>query len=360
MPFTAPPPLICLEGSPQEMGRRHGLLLGQEIRHMRRALWGYLCKAGLLLGALPLAALLHLLAKRFWPRIPAPLREEMRALAEAANLDLATILLINVLDDLANCFPRCSALAASPESSLSGAPLMGRNLDYPLFTDVLIKLQTLFSFFPLRGLPLVSVAWPGYVGVCTGLNRAGLAVSQLSAMCKKTTLKGVPAALRFRQALESADSLGKFWAALQGHPATIGNTLLLASPREILAVEISPVRMVVRPARHGLLTATNHFQSPQMTPLMGRFPSRPPFSALSPYHFTEAYSRARNQRLLALASGRILGPREIQQILADPQIANPGTVVSAVFVPAELSLWLAQGKTPPVSQAPFQEIRPWQ
>jgi hypothetical protein len=46
-------------------------------------------------------------------------------------------------------------------------------------------------------------------------------------------------------------------------------------------------------------------------------------------------------------------------ILADPKVANPGTVVAAVVAPAELTLWLARGNEAPVSRHPFLEIRPW-
>jgi hypothetical protein len=60
-----------------------------------------------------------------------------------------------------------------------------------------------------------------------------------------------------------------------------------------------------------------------------------------------------------LADGCTLGPVEVQQILADSRIANPGTVVSAVIAPATLTLWLARSTTPPVSRGPYREIRPW-
>ena len=99
-------------------------------------------------------------------------------------------------------------------------------------------------------------------------------------------------------------------------------------------LELSARRGAVRRPQRRLLTVTNHCQSPAMEGLKGRFPPRPPFSPLSSYQFTEAYSRARNERLRKLALGRRLGPTEIQAILADNQIANPGTAVCAVFSPA--------------------------
>ena len=74
------------------------------------------------------------------------------------------------LDDLANNRPRCSALAVGERRTADGAYLMGRNLDYPLFIEPLAQLKTLFLLEPHQGQPLASLAWPGYVGVCTGMN----------------------------------------------------------------------------------------------------------------------------------------------------------------------------------------------
>ena len=113
---------------------------------------------------------------------------------------------------------------------------------------------------------------------------------------------------------------------------------MLCGPREALVLEISARHGAVRRPHRGLLTTTNHYQSPAMQGLKGRFPPRPPYSVLSAYHFTEAYSQARNHRLQELAADRRLGPMDLQKILADPAIANAGTAVCAVFQPADRRL----------------------
>ena len=108
-----------------------------------------------------------------------------------------------------------------------------------------------------------------------------------------------------------------------------------------------------------MLTVTNHYQSPDMARFKGRFPPRPPLSVLSPYHFTEAYSVARNQRLQQLAKGRGLDEGHVQAFLADLKVANAGTVVCTVFEPSRGIIWVAGGAAPPVNHGPFAEIRPW-
>ena len=277
---------IELAGSPVELGRRHGQASGAEIRRMRRALLAYLARLSLFAGALPLYGGLLLLARRFLRYIPAHLRQELAAVAAGAQVSPGTVLLINVADDLANNTPRCSALAVGARHTADGGYLMGRNLDYPIFLDILVQLQTLFLLSPDQGQPLASLAWPGYVGVCTGINRAGVALAQLSAMSTDRTVKGVPAALRFRLGLETGATAAAVAETILGLPGTIGNNLMLCDRREALVLELSARRRARRRPREGLITATNHYQSPDMQPLKGRFPAPPPYSPLvrPPFH----------------------------------------------------------------------------
>lgn len=326
---------------------------------MRRAALKYLCLVTLWVGALPLYAILLRLTRFFWPYLTPALREELLGVAAGARLPPSTVLLINSLDDLLNNLPRCSALAVGGEKTRDGLYLAGRNLDYPLFTEVLLNLQTLFLVTPETGVPFVSLAWPGYIGVCTGLNQAGVVLAQLAAVSRDTTLKGLPAALRYRRALEGGASVSQVARQVLAAPGTIGNNLLLCSPREALVLEISARRAFVRCPVGGLLTVTNHFQSEVMAQVKGTFPRRPPFSVLDPHHFTEAWSVTRNTRLQELAGAGPLGPRELQAILACEQIANPGTVNSAIFDPGTLTLWVASHDRTPVSRGEFVKFRPW-
>jgi hypothetical protein len=345
------PRIIELAGTPWERGLRHGELLGREIRQVRRAFLSYLSRLTLYAGALALLAFARLMARlSFWPHIPARLQEECQGLAAGAGLGLSLVLLINTLDELANNLASCSGLAVGEGHTRRGLYLAGRNLDYPLFVDELVGYQTLFRMTPEQGVPLVSLAWPGYVGVSTGMNRAGVALAQLTAMCRTATLQGLPAGLRYRQALEQGTTVEEVAGLVLAAPGTIGNNLLLVEPRQALVLELSAHCYARRRPEAGLLTVTNHFQNEDMEPVKGLFRRRPPFTILDPYHFTEAYSEARNERLKELAAARTLEPADLQTILADPAIANPGTVNSAVFAPAELTMWVAAKGPPPVSQ----------
>ena len=273
------PRRIELSGSPRERGQRHGELLSREIRGLRRALLQYLCRLTLGLGGLPLLRALELLARlAFWSRIPPRLQDELKGVAAGAQVNLSLVVLINVLDDLANNWPACSALAVGEGRTSRGSYLIGRNLDYPVFVDVLVDLQTLFLTSPDQGLPLASLAWPGYVGILTGMNRAGLTLVQLTAMCRDHTLKGCPAGLR--RATARPWSRRIFPAGLDRRPARDQDNhrqqCAAGGPQEALVLELSPHRDAVRRPRAGLITVTNHFQSHGMAPVKGLFPRRPP------------------------------------------------------------------------------------
>lgn len=351
--------ILELAGSPREIGLKHGRSLAAEIRQIRRAFLAYLARVSLYAGALPFYGLMLGLAQCFKPYIPLRLKQEMAGVATGADVALGTVLLLNVIDDLFNSGPRCSALAVGEDYTAAGPYLLGRNLDYPLFTEILVNLQTLFMLEPFRGQPLASLAWPGYVGVCTGMNKSGVALAQLSAMSRERSLRGVPAALRFRQALQEGETVAAVAAGVLKTRTTIGNSLMLCGPQEAVVLELSARCRAMRRPAGGLLTATNHYQSRKMLALKGPFPLPPPFTCLAPYHFTEDYSRARNARLQELAARKPIEPLALQGILADPQIANPGTVGSAIFSPARLTMWVAQGRRAPVNRGPFVQKQLW-
>ena len=147
-------------GDPQERGRRHGQTLGGDIRLLRRAILTYLARISLYAGALPLYGLLQWLARGFWPYIPPHLQQEMVALAAGAEVSLGSILLLNGVDDLANNSPRCSALAVGDHRTAQGDYMMGRNLDYPVFTEYHVaSSRPCFSFRRIRVSP-----WPPWPG----------------------------------------------------------------------------------------------------------------------------------------------------------------------------------------------------
>jgi hypothetical protein len=345
--------VIRLTGNPAQMGYDHGKMLASEIRELRRAMLGYFAKITWGLGGLPLYLALAVGGARFWPFIPQSCREEMQGVAAGAAVGLHSILLLNVIDDLANNLPRCSAFAVGGRYGRKDTMILGRNLDYPVFTQVMTRQNTVFLLFPETGNSLVSVAWPGYIGICTGLSASRVALAQLTTMTRDRSLRGLPAGLRNRRALQLGGDLDEVSKIMSRSPRTMGNNLLLAGPGRAQVLEVSARHWAQRNDQDGLITATNHYQHPEMQQFKGRFPIRPPFSPLSPHHFTEAYSISRNQRLQDLAQPGNIGRAQAQEMLADSGVANLGTVTSVIIEPQELRMWVARSLHPPVSRGEY-------
>jgi hypothetical protein len=212
------------------------------------------------------------------------------------------------------------------------------------------RFNTVFIFFPQDGQPMVSVAWPGYIGICTGMNFSQVALGQLTSSTSDYSLAGVPSALRNRLALQHHPSLVEVAARITSLPGTLGTNLILASPQEALLLEVSAHHREARVPVGGVLTTTNHYQSPAMQTWKGKGFRRPPLSPLDPYCFSQDYSLLRNQRLQELLNNATLNVTKAQQILGDPLIANPCDINSVVFDTAASELYVAQGLHTPISQ----------
>ena len=342
--------IIRLAGSPAAMGQAHGRLLGAQIRQLRRVFLRYLSRISLGIGALPLYLLICIFAWRFRPYIPSFLWEEMQAVAQAADIHVSFILFINVMDYLMNNTPRCSTFAAPIRHSLKTTFLLGRNLDYPLFAQTMVRYNTMQVFFPAAGQPFLSLSWPGYIGVCSGLSSAQVALGQLTAATSDISLAGVPAALRNRLALQHHQTVPEVAACIASLPGTLGANLILASPQEALLLEISARHRQVRLPQDDILTATNHFQSPHMQPWRGAAFRRPPLSPLDKFYFSPEYSLRRNQRLQEMLRSQPLDIAKAQKILGDPVIANPCDINSIIFDTAASEVYVAQGLDLPVSR----------
>ncbi len=197
------------------------------------------------------------------------------------------------------------------------------------------------------------------MGVCTGINASGVALAQLSAMSRDRTLKGTPAALRFRQALEDGDTVAAVAARVLEAPGTIGNNLMLCGPREALVLEISARQGAVRRPDRGLLTTTNHYQSPAMQGLKGRFPPAPPIPCSPLIISPRPTARPATTGSRSWPQTAAWVPSTYKKFSPTPTSPMPAPRSAPSFTPPTGVLWVAQGETPPVNRGPFVAIKLW-
>lgn len=367
-------PVVYLGGGPHEMGERHGRILRDEIQALRAELYRHAVglRGRLFAGVLRRVALF--LARRMESQLSLPMRIEMEALARAARVPLSDILLLNCFDDLVNLLrfldPQtggllCSSFVVLSSRTVHGHLLHGRNLDYyfraGLFSDVaditqvLRRSQVLFVYEPHDGNAFVSLGWPGYVGALTAVNERRLTLSALTSYLPGGRSRGEPTGALYRRIMEEASDLDGVESLLRNARWTIGNNLLVASGDEEDArlFQLAPGRLAIARPVDGHLVCTNHFLDPELR--------RRQRKAIRPH------SLSRAERLACLCESTHVDPATAQSFLADTvrpsgatdefaALANPGTLQSVVFCPAEDRMWIGMGQDPPVSVGGFAAV----
>jgi hypothetical protein len=367
--------VVEIAGAPYARGRQHGAALRPEIRELRERLFrDIIFRRGRAMGT-AFSGVLYGILTRMHPFVPRELRAEMRGVADGAGIAYRDVLLLNCFDDVLHTLGQlnpmlapimqhrfvaqvlgragalgrfaCSSFVLTGAKSAAGGPLHGRNLDYAVHDDfidpdkavprTLREGVTVFVVRPERGEPFASVAWPGFVGLVTAMNGAGLSLACMTSTVPRETPNGMPLLLLYRLAAQYARSLDECEWLLRGARRTIGNNLSVASAREDdgRLFEFTPRRFgAVRP-REGLLRATNHFQHSWL--------------AEEQVGWVVSSSESRLARLGELFHREHFGAVDARAALVDTCridgaetdwdcLQNPGTIYGTVAEPARLAL----------------------
>jgi predicted choloylglycine hydrolase len=346
--------VIELSGSQREIGLAHGKAFEAEIALMRTRLLDYLNSISLGVGGRFLLWYFEKLAAKMVRYVPDELLDEMRGVAEGSGNSFKFIFMLNALDDvLVNL--ACSSFAVPASSSETGQLFVARNLDYPLFHDTLPKLNTVFKIQPEKGQPFVSVAWPGFCAVVTGLNASGLFIADLTSLSRDRTLKGTPALLLNRIAIQQSRTLDEMENVLRKAKRTVGKNLMLASPEDARVLEVSARQVVSRSAPDNVLACTNHFETPLMASLQGSV-TKPPKTDVPEEYFSYTYSKTRFDSVMALASKDKVSISDAVSVLSAEPVGNQTTVQSVIYFPGSKRLLAARSEKTPVSQGTFEDL----
>ena len=363
--------LIRISGTPYERGLQHGRLLGEQIRSLREVFYRDVVNLhgrpfGIAMRAVMLPILLSLQR-----HIPAELRLEMRGVASGAGVSYWDVLTFNCFDDMLHALwliPQwlqkvpylgarlsCSSFAVAAARTRDGRLLHGRNLDYEVASGILagegavtraLKEHVVaIEIRPDRGQALLSVGWPGVVGVVTSINAAGLSLACLTSTLRGETPNGVPLPILYRLISQYSTSLDDTERLIRRARLTIGNNLLVSSATEDDArvIELSPRYVAVRRLRDGAIVTTNHFEHEQMTPRQEGW--------------VVPNSLHRSARLGTLCADGAVAPERAAEFLRDTLslaedgsewscIENAGTIYSSVAEPASGRVWLRVNDRP--------------
>jgi hypothetical protein len=324
-------PVLTVAGSPEEIGEAVGVLAVRPGWRMAcypeelikeyhlRPLWRPLVTAG----------------KWMVERFPDDYRREFEAMANSSGVDRDRLVAGNTLFDLKKIMA-CSAVLVDAGRSATGAPLLGRNLDYPSLGYA--HEYSLVTVYRPKGArhAFATVGFPGLLGCLSGMNDAGLAVAVLEVFQVRAGKRwfdagGTPYALCYRRILEECSTIGEACDVLVGMRRTTTTNLVLADPHGVVVLEVTPNHVVARGPEQGVCVCTNHFCTESLKPWL-------------PFNFYHTFDRYQVLDQINQAQDR-LGIADLHQGLHAARQEGE-TMQTMIFEPAARRLHLAIGACP--------------
>jgi isopenicillin-N N-acyltransferase like protein len=279
---TATFPLVEVRGNRRELGRQHGEACRAQIRGYAARLAALLARDGSnqLPGVRQRCSPDELAqrALRFLPafdRFAPHLVEEIRGIAEGADVPFATALLVNVRAEVGGLGTAvggdgCTAFALRQPGADARQVLVGQNIDQtPEMEDLAVVLRVRPDDAP----PAVMVTFGGLVGY-PGLNADGVCFVQ-NQLANGRWRPGLPHYPLKRVLLEQRTLAGCLAAFDRAELASSGNYVLADGTGALLDVEATPDGYATLPPDAGAVIHTNHFRSPTFAPqerLLQRLP----------------------------------------------------------------------------------------
>ena len=325
-------PVLRVEGTPEEIGEQTAALTKEPLTR----LVNYAPDLLKAFGQEKRLPLLKMVGKSMVPQFPADHSKEMEAVVKHGGLDRDLAIVGNTFADISKA-GGCSVLLVTKDRSATGEILFGRNLD--CMTGGFLNEYSLVQVVRPKGKhAFASVGFPGFIGVTSGINDAGLALATLEVYQAKDKsarfdAKGVPYLLTYRRILEECTTIEESVKLLESIKRTTMNNLAICDKNGCAVLEITTKSVVVRRPENGLCPCTNHFRSEELC--TDKTCRR--YDSLSKGFYMEKLDRGDIAKLL--------------------DSANQGehTLQTMIFEPAVLKLHLAIGKCP-TSALPLKEL----
>jgi hypothetical protein len=271
--------VVRLEGSPEEMGAQHARLLREPMIADEKELWDsfeHFVPSGL--ARTLIFDLGRVRYRHLDEGIPDVFRRELAAEARAFSPDpyadkLSTfhrMVMLHGLYDISLSFERspligCTSFGLGPRATKDGHTLLARAFDFEA-GDVFDRDKTVFVARPAGRVAFASVAWPGLVGVVSGMNAFGVALVVHGGRAREPRTQGVPVVFAMREVLEQAHTAAEAVAILQKQEVMVSHIVFVADGEgDLRVVERAPGEPAfVRPpaADPARVPLTNHFEGP--------------------------------------------------------------------------------------------------
>jgi hypothetical protein len=264
---------VLLEGPPERIGAEQARLLRERMVENELVLWSDFSKFVPVAAARTLMFDLSRVRYRHIDSgIPEARRRELAAQAAAFAPDpyedhLPTyhrMVFFHALYDIALSFEHspllgCSSFVLGPTRTKGGHTLLARAFDFEA-GDVFDRDKAVFLVKGDGALPFASVAWPGMIGVMSGMNSEGVALVVHGGRAKEPQAEGEPVIFSLREVLERAKDTDEATHILSTQRVMVSHMVLVADAHgKSAVVERAPgAQAFVREA----IALTNHFEGP--------------------------------------------------------------------------------------------------
>jgi isopenicillin-N N-acyltransferase-like protein len=225
--------VLFLKGTPEEMGRQHGVLMKKEVLTLvDRILYGVgvgssFEKGRWFLGEIEQAQ------RRLKPFIDPRYLREMDAMADAVGLEREEIRLSNFFPELFHC----SGFALMGEATVGGHMYHGRILDY-LRGVGLEPNAVVIVFQPDEGNAWVDISYAGFIGSVTAMNAKHISMGEMGGR-GEGNWDGKPMAQLVREVMEKASTLEEAVEIMRRGPRTCEYYYVIADGNAKRAVGIA-------------------------------------------------------------------------------------------------------------------------
>ncbi len=239
--------VLHLKGTPEEMGRQHGVLLKEAVTantaFLLRERPGEALKVGDFAITRPMLA--SAMSTIFAGKVPDAYVREMRALAEGAGLPAERAIGCNLIPEMFHC----SGFALLAKATADGRLYHGRILDYGV-DQRLQDHAVLILQEPDGKVPFANVSYAGFIGSVTGMNTEQISIGEMGGG-GVGQWNGVPMSFLVRMVLDGTRSLDEAVAVFRDNPRTCEYYYVIADARADSAVGMRAVPEKVEIVRAG-------------------------------------------------------------------------------------------------------------
>jgi hypothetical protein len=264
---------VYLEGSPERIGAEDARLVRDAMIEEERVMWGdferyvpwWIARVGIEDWS-------RLRYRHVDEGVPEARRRELAAQSLAFDPDpfaghmptYQRMLFLHALYDISLPLEHSPLIGCTSFAfeGRDGHAIVGRTFDFEA-GDVFDIGKVVYLVREDGAIPFASVAWPGFIGVVTGMNAKGVVLVVHGGRAGEPSTEGVPVAFTLRETLARAHDAGEAVTLLRGQPVMVSHIVFVADGGGNAAiVERAPgERAYVRSAR-GRLWATNTFEGP--------------------------------------------------------------------------------------------------